>query len=220
MTDGRLSTDTAPLSPSAQSGHDRPADRPRPHAVCVYCGAADGLSGRYKEEAARLGTVLGRHRIDLIYGGGLLGLMGVTADATLAAGGRVTGIIPDHMKAREIDHPGLTELIVVESMHARKRLMVDRSDAFVVLPGGIGTLDETFEILSWRQLGLHDKPIILVNVDGFWEPLLGLLDRIRDEGFVRRDARSLFTLVANVDAVLPALRAARYPESAAETGLM
>lgn len=167
-----------------------------------------------------MGRLLGENGIDLVYGGGLRGLMGAAADAALAAGGRVTGIIPGHMKALEIDHTGLTELIVVDSMHARKQLMVDRSDAFVVLPGGIGTLDETFELLSWKQLDLHAKPIIIVDVDGFWTPFLDLLERIRAEGFVRADIDRLFTLVRAVDAVLPALAEATYPDTAADTARM
>jgi len=216
-------TDTPSSSPSRANPTTRgaqtdPADpNAPPRTVCVYCGASTGVRPQYRAAATRLGELLGRNGIDLVYGGGLRGLMGATADAALAAGARVTGIIPGHMKSLEVDHPGLTELIVVDSMHARKQLMVDRSDAFVVLPGGIGTLDETFEILSWKQLGLHDKPIIIVNIDGFWDPLLTLLDRVRDLGFVRQDTRSLFTQVTDVEAIVPALRGAHYVETTADT---
>ena len=131
------------------------------------------VSDTYKDAAHQLGTLLGQNGHQLVYGGGRVGLMGIVADATLAAGGPVVGIIPEHIQVLEVEHTGLTELLVVDSMHTRKRMMVDRSDAFVVLPGGLGTLDETFEILTWKQLRLHDKPIVVANIDGYWDPLEG-----------------------------------------------
>ena len=132
------------------------------------------VSDTYKDAAHQLGTLLGQNGHQLVYGGGRVGLMGIIADATLAAGGPVVGIIPEHIQVLEVEHTGLSELLVVDSMHTRKRMMVDRSDAFVVLPGGLGTLDETFEILTWKQLRLHDKPIVVANIDGYWDPLEGM----------------------------------------------
>ena len=136
--------------------------------------------------------------------------MGLAADAALAAGGRVIGIIPEHIQKLEVDHRGLTELHVVDSMHARKQMMVERSDAFVILPGGIGTLDELFEIITWKQLKLHDKPVIIVNVDGFWDPLVALMGHLESSGFLRKPnlasaSSALFTIVADVEAILPLL---------------
>ena len=142
-------------------------------SVCVYCGSSSRVSDTYKDAAHQLGTLLGENGHQLVYGGGRVGLMGIVADATLAAGGSVVGIIPEHIQVLEVEHTGLTELLVVDSMHTRKRMMVDRSDAFVVLPGGLGTLDETFEILTWKQLRLHDKPIVVANIDGYWDALEG-----------------------------------------------
>jgi hypothetical protein len=181
-------------------------------SVCVYCGSSSQVDEAYKTAAHDLGTEIGRRGLRLVYGGGRVGLMGITADAALAAGGEVTGIIPHHIQAMEVDHPGLTELHVVESMHIRKKMMVDRSDAFIILPGGLGTMDEAFEIITWRQLGLHDKPIIVVNVKGYWEPFRTLLTHIRDTGFGRGDSSRLYTFVESVDDVWPAL--ARAPEPA------
>ena len=123
---------------------------------------------------------------DIVYGGGRVGLMGIVADAGLKGGAKVVGIIPDHIKRYEVDHTGLTELIVVESMHIRKQMMVERSDAFIILPGGIGTLDEMFEIITWRQLRLHGKPVVIVNTDGFWNPLIALMEHMTETGFMRK----------------------------------
>jgi uncharacterized protein (TIGR00730 family) len=139
--------------------------------LCVYCGSSPGVDPRYREAARALGGGLAARGIELVYGGGRNGLMGLVADAVLAGGGKVTGVIPLHLQNRELAHVGLSELLVVDSMHERKRVMAERADAFAVLPGGIGTLDETVEILSWRQLGLHDKPIYVVDIAGYWSPL-------------------------------------------------
>ena len=184
-------------------------------SVCVYCGSRKGDDPVWRRAAERLGHGLAERGIGLVYGGGTIGLMGEIANAALAAGGRVTGIIPTHLDKHEIGHRGVTELLVVESMHERKRLMFERSDAFVVLPGGIGTLDETFEIVTWRQLHLHDKPILLVNQDGYWEPFLKLIDHIVDRDFASVGIRRLFQVVDDVDDVFAALQDASAPREPA-----
>ena len=176
-----------------------------PSSVCVYCGSSARVNDVYKEAARQLGTCLARAGVQLVYGGGRVGLMGILADAALAAGGRVVGIIPEHIQALEVDHTGLTELVVVGSMHERKRMMVDRSDAFVVLPGGLGTLDETFEVVTWKQLRLHDKPVLIADIAGYWRPLLSLLAHADDEGFISGGHRRLFSVVAGIEDVLEAL---------------
>jgi hypothetical protein len=174
-------------------------------AVCVYCGSSLGAGPRYAEAARRLGRELAAHRLRLIYGGGGIGLMAEAADAAMAAGGEVIGVIPELLQKREKGHRGITELRVVASMHERKNLMFDLADAFVILPGGFGTLDEAFEMLTWRQLRLHDKPILFLNVDGYWAPLGNLVDHFIHEGFARESCRRLFTLVATVEDVVPTL---------------
>lgn len=176
-----------------------------PNSVCVYCGSSSRVAEVFKNAAHALGDGLARRGIQLVYGGGRVGLMGIAADAALAAGGHVVGIIPDHLQTAEVEHVGLSELHVVDSMHTRKRMMVERSDAFIVLPGGLGTLDEAFEILTWKQLRLHDKPVVIVDIDGYWRPLRGLIDHMVAEGFARDESRALFTVVEEVDAVFPAL---------------
>lgn len=179
--------------------------------VCVYCGSSSLVAEAYRIAATRVGTALAQAGIELIYGGGRIGLMGLLADATLAAGGRVTGIIPGFLNDRELGHAGVTKLIVVESMHERKQRMFELADAFVILPGGLGTLDETFECVTWRQLGLHDRPILLVDVDGYWQPLMRLVDHVVETGFARA-AQRLFTVVLTPEEMMAALAAA--PESA------
>jgi hypothetical protein len=148
----------------------------------------------------------------LVYGGGHVGLMGVVADAVLAAGGEVVGIIPEHLEVREVHHQGLSELHVVDSMHARKQLMVELSDGFVALPGGIGTLDETFEIMTWRQLGLHDKPLVILDQGGFGQPLQAMLEAIVAGGFLDAGVADYYSLVADVEGVFTALAAAPSPQ--------
>lgn len=175
-------------------------------SLCVYCGSRVGSSERYQSEAARLGRMLAERDIALIYGGGQIGIMGVIADATLDAGGKVIGIIPEHLQRTEVGHEAVSELVIVESMHSRKMQMVERSDAFVVLPGGLGTLDETFEIITWRQLSLHDKPIVIVDIDGYWQPLVRLIDGVVEGGFADPSVRRLATVVQSVDEILPAIR--------------
>lgn len=155
-------------------------------SVCVYCGSSDFVADSYKDAARRTGEALAANGYDIVYGGGRVGLMGIVADAGLKGGAKVVGIIPDHIKRYEVDHTGLTELIVVESMHIRKQMMVERSDAFIILPGGIGTLDEMFEIITWRQLRLHGKPVVIINTDGFWNPLIALMEHMTETGFMRK----------------------------------
>lgn len=174
-------------------------------AICVYCGSSSRVDQSHKDSASRIGRLIGERGLQLVYGGGRVGLMGIAADATLAAGGEVIGIIPGHIQELEVEHTGLTELHVVDSMHTRKRMMFDRSDAFVVLPGGLGTLDETFEIITWKQLGLHDKPVVIVDADGYWRPMLDMLNHMIDSGFARTEHLSLFRVVDDVDAVFDAL---------------
>jgi uncharacterized protein (TIGR00730 family) len=156
----------------------------RPH-ICVFCGSSRGSRPSYTEAARRVGAALARNRLGLVYGGGRVGLMGVVADAALAAGGRVVGVIPEPLATREIAHDGLSELHVVPGMHERKALMAQRSAGFFMLPGGLGTLEEFFEVLTWSALGLHQKPIGVLNVEGYFDPLLALLDHAAAARFVR-----------------------------------
>jgi uncharacterized protein (TIGR00730 family) len=173
---------------------------------CVYCGSSSRVLPGYKENAATLGRRLAEDGIDVVYGGGRVGLMGIVADSALAAGGKVFGIIPSHIQAMEVEHHGLTELHVVDSMHTRKRMMADRSDSFIILPGGFGTLDEAFEIITWKKLHMHDKPIILFDDNGFWQPLVKLMDSIIHEGFAHERDRELYTVVGSLDAVFDILK--------------
>lgn len=154
-------------------------------SVCVFCGSCSGVRSTYVAAARELGTLLAHQGIELIYGGGHVGLMGELADAALAAGGRVVGIIPQHLMRPEVAHQRLTELVVVDSMHTRKRQMAERAQAFIALPGGYGTLEELFEMITWLQLQLHAKPIGAVNVSGFFDPLLTLVKHSAQEGFIR-----------------------------------
>lgn len=176
-----------------------------PRSVCVYCGSSGHADEAYKKAAHEMGEALALRGMRVVYGGGHVGLMGLLADAAIKAGGEVVGIIPAFIRLREVQHEGLTELHVVEDMHTRKRMMVDRADAFLILPGGFGTLDETFEILTWRQLGLHNKPIVIYNVNGFWTPLALLLDHIMNRGFAPRDNRHFYKLVERLEDVFTAL---------------
>ncbi len=180
-------------------------------SVCVYCGSAVGHNSRYRESARRFGTLLARHGIRLIFGGGRVGLMREVADSAIAAGGEVIGIIPEHLETREVGHRGLSELRIVSSMHERKNLMFELADGFVVLPGGFGTLDEAFEMITWRQLRLHDKPIVFASIEGYWQPFMQLANHVVQEGFARADALQLFTVVDDVDEVIPTLNRAPPP---------
>jgi uncharacterized protein (TIGR00730 family) len=179
----------------------------RLRSLCVYCGSSSQVDPAYREGAATLGRDLAAAGIALVFGGGQVGLMGIIANAALEAGGKVVGVIPRHLDREEVGHRGIQELHVVETMHERKALMFQLSDAFAVLPGGLGTMDETFEMITWRQLGLHDRPIVLVNQQGYWDPLLALLRHIADSGFAQRGLFDLFTLIHRIDEVIPTIRA-------------
>jgi uncharacterized protein (TIGR00730 family) len=179
--------EAAPLAPIPHS--------PLPIArICVYCGSNTGANPAYATAARHLGTLLGERGMGLVYGGGKVGLMGLVADAALAAGAEVIGVIPEALRAREVGHTGLTELRVVGTMHERKAVMEDLSDGFVALPGGLGTLDELFEILTWAQLGMHRKPCGLLDVEGFFAPLIAWLDHATAEGFIRPQHRAVIAV--------------------------
>lgn len=162
----------------------------QPTSVCVYCGSRDGRDPAYADAAAGVGTMLARNNWQLVYGAGDVGLMGRVAAATQAAGGRTFGVIPVHLFEREVGRRGLDTFVITETMHERKKVMFMNADAVVVLPGGAGSLDELFEVITWRQLGLHDKPIILMNTNGYWGPLIQLVDHIIAEGFADGDVKA------------------------------
>jgi uncharacterized protein (TIGR00730 family) len=178
-------------------------------AVCVYCGSNTGIQPIYAARAARLGERLARDRLTVVYGGGNVGLMGVLADAALSAGGEVVGVIPEQLVGWEVAHAGLSRLEVVSSMHERKARMFDLSDAFIALPGGFGTLDEMFEMLTWRQLGLGDKPCAFLDVHGFYTPLIAMLDRMVEQGFLRAEHRRDLWHGEDIDALLAWMRGYR-----------
>ncbi|MGB5760218.1 MAG: TIGR00730 family Rossman fold protein [Acidimicrobiales bacterium] len=190
-----------PLRPTAE-----PAPRPV-RSVCVYCASSSGNNDAIIEGAIELATMLAAEDIELIYGGGAVGLMGLMADTVMAAGGRVTGIIPTPLMPREVAHRDITRLIEVASMHARKAEMVERSDAFVALPGGFGTLEELAEVLTWAQLGIHDKAVGLLNIDGFFDHLLSFLDRCIADRVLKEKNRRLLIDRKDPVALLEALRA-------------
>ncbi|MCL2468855.1 MAG: TIGR00730 family Rossman fold protein [Alphaproteobacteria bacterium] len=174
-------------------------------SVCIYCGSSATVDPYYRTLAYRVGTLLGTQKIRLIYGGGRSGLMGEVADGALHAGGTVIGIIPHHMQAREIEHRTLSELHVVDTMHTRKMMMAEKADGFVVLPGGLGTLEEVFEILTWKQLGLHNKPIVIFNAQEFWNPLLGLIRHIIAAQFAPANNEQLYEVIESLEQLMPAL---------------
>ncbi len=176
-------------------------------SVCVYCGSRSGLDPAYRAAARDVGTQIGRMGAQLVYGGGHAGLMGVVADAALAAGAPVVGVIPQALMARELGHAGITQLHVVETMHERKRMMAERSDAFVALPGGIGTLEELFEVWTWRQLGYHDKPLGLLNTAGYFDRLLAFLGETEAQGFVQPSQSRLLQVDAEPTPLLQRLAA-------------
>jgi uncharacterized protein (TIGR00730 family) len=180
-------------------------------SVLVYCGSAEGRSPAFREAAARLGRLLAEAGIALIYGGGAIGLMGVMARAAMEAGGEVIGVIPGFLDSAEKGLRSLTRLEVVDSMHLRKERMFALCDAVIVLPGGLGTLDEAFEVVTWRQLGLHDKPILLVDIEGYWRPFVALIEHVVAAGFAPAVACGLFRRVASVEAALAALAEAPEP---------
>jgi uncharacterized protein (TIGR00730 family) len=180
--------------------------------VCVFCGASTGRSPAYARAARAFGAAAAANGLGVVYGGGRVGLMGSVADGALAAGGEVVGVIPQSLVDRELAHRGLTELHVVGSLHERKALMAELSDAFVALPGGFGTLDELLEQLTWSQLGLHDKPVGLLDVDGYWRPLIALARHATQEGFVRESDLAAIAVATDADGLLDRLaRASRGP---------
>lgn len=172
-------------------------------SLCVFCGSSAGKDPAMAGMAYRLGASLAGHGIRLVYGGGNVGLMGQVAQGVMENGGFVTGVIPEHLLKMEVGHTGLSELVVVDNMHNRKARMFELADAFAVLPGGLGTLDETFEILTWKQLGLHDKPVVLVDEFGFWDPLLVMIDKMIAGGFVAPRHRGLFAVAAKAEDAVP-----------------
>jgi uncharacterized protein (TIGR00730 family) len=176
-----------------------------PENICVYCGSSNRSVSRFGDMAYRLGTLIARHGSRLIYGGGGVGLMRRVAEGCIEAGGEVTGIIPRHLHDRELACEVVQDLLVVDTMHERKMLMASRADAFIALPGGFGTLDELFEILTWRQLGLHAKPVILIDYDGYWGPLREMIARMLAEHFVSEPQAQTLTVVATVEEAMAAL---------------
>jgi hypothetical protein len=186
-------------------------------AVTVFGGAASGQDPAYRRAALALGEGLAQAGITVIYGGGGIGIMGAVADGALGVGGHVIGIIPDFLARREVAHRGVSEMIVTDSMHSRKSRMFEMSDAFVTLPGGLGTLDETFEMITWRQLDLHNKPILICDIGGWAAPFMALIDTLIGQGFALPSARALYEVVGSTDAVLARLRQVPAGDQAVET---
>ncbi len=174
-------------------------------SVAVFCGSSSGSSSTFLKTAENLGKLLGSAKITLVYGGGKTGLMGAVANGALCSGGNVIGVMPDFLKRREVDHPNLTKLILVKNMHARKQKMFELSDGFIILPGGVGTLDETLEIITWRQLRVHKKPILIVNVNDYWQPLIKLIDTTIQNGFSASLTRDLFAVTNSTDGIVKML---------------
>lgn len=184
------------------------------HAIsrlCVFCASGDGRSPAYGEAAQEVGTLLAEEGITTVYGGGRIGLMGTLADAALSAGGKVIGVIPKLLMAKEVGHPGLTDLRIVQSMHERKAMMADMSDGFLALPGGLGTLEEICELLTWAQLGIHAKPCALLNVGGYYDHLARFLDHATAEGLIRPENRSLLLIDDEPRRLLAKMREHRAP---------
>ncbi len=179
--------------------------------VCVFCGSSSGARPAYAAAARELGELLARHGIGLVYGGGDVGLMGVLADSALAAGGEVIGVIPQALADREVAHGGLTALHVVRTMHERKQMMHDLSDGFIALPGGLGTLEEFFEVLTWGQLGMHAKPCGILDVEGYYEPLLALLDRAVDDQLLKPENRAMLIYDTSAERLLDRMAKYRAP---------
>ncbi len=177
-------------------------------SLCVYCGSSVGADPRYARAAEVLGRSAARRSLRIVFGGGRVGLMGKVADAALNEGGEVIGVIPEFLETREVGHRGLTRLEVVESMHSRKMRMFDLSDAFCILPGGFGTLDEVIEVITWKQLSLHDKPIFLLNLRNYWAPFLAMVRHQVEAGFIRPQHEGLFTVIEGVEELLDAVATA------------
>jgi uncharacterized protein (TIGR00730 family) len=187
-------------------------------SLCVYCGSSVGRDPAHARAAAEVGRMLADEGVRLVYGGGAVGLMGVVADAVMDAGGDVLGVIPKGLFSNEVGHTGITELVEVDSMHQRKQRMAEEADAFLALPGGLGTLEELAEITTWAQLGIHAKPVGVLDIDGFWAPLLEFLDQSVEAGFLRPANRRLIVRITDVADVLPELGAQRAPEVPALLG--
>lgn len=181
-------------------------------SVCVYCGASPGHDPLYAEAARALGREMAQQTLALVYGGGHVGLMGIIADAVLEAGGEVTGVIPKALMDTEVGHNRLTRLLVVKDMHERKALMAEHANGFIAMPGGLGTLEELFEAMTWAQLGFHEKPVGLLNVNGFYDPLIAFLSQLEQEGFLRAEHRHLLINENEPSALLERLRGFRMPE--------
>lgn len=181
-------------------------------SIAVFCGSSPGNSPSYKLAATRLGEYLASQSIELVYGGAQVGLMGAVADGCLAAGGRVFGVLPQALAEVELAHPGLTELHIVPDMHARKYAMAERADGFIAMPGGAGTLEEIFEVWTWTQLGMHKKPLGLLNISGFYDPLIEFLDSIPGAGFMRPAHRDLLQVADQPDQLLAMLRSCVLPD--------
>ncbi len=179
---------------------------PAIHSLLVYCGANEGFGSVYRDAAVELGTLLAKENITLVFGGGSIGLMGIVADAALQSGGKVSGVIPDFLDAKEIGHKGVTQMHLVGSMHERKALMEKLSDAIVALPGGFGTMDEIFEMLTWAQLGLHRKPVGLLNINNYYDHFLAQLDVMVREGFLTPSNRNLLVVAATPAELIERLR--------------
>jgi uncharacterized protein (TIGR00730 family) len=177
-------------------------------ALCVFCGSRTGDNPAFEASARELGVEMARRELALVYGAGSIGIMGILADSMHQNGGQITGIIPEFLDEIEVGRHDIQEFIVTPSMHERKAKMFQMSDAFIVLPGGLGSLDETFEIITWRQLGLHDKPIIIANIDGYWDPLIDLIEATIARGFAGTESTSYFTVVDDVPGIFAALETA------------
>ena len=188
------------MTASVLTNHSAP-----PFSVCVYCGSRLGAKPAYRALAQALGTAIGQRGWQLVYGGGRAGLMGEVAEATLAAGGKVVGVIPDSLMKLEVGHAGLTELHVVDTMHQRKQMMAERSDAFIAMPGGIGTFEELFEVWTWRHLGYHDRPLGLLETAGYWAPMVAFLRHSVTEGFMGDDQLAMLHLDDNIERLLDQL---------------
>ena len=175
-------------------------------SLCVYCSASVNIDERYRDLAREMGHLIAKEKVRLVYGGAHIGMMGAVSDGVLASGGTVLGVTTKHLGEHEGIHAGLKELKIVDDMHARKFMMFEEADAFAVLPGGFGTLEELFEVLTWKQIGLHAKPIIIVNHKGFWDPLKALIEELGRDKFISKNDSNLCHFVDSVDAVIPAIR--------------
>lgn len=177
-----------------------------PKSICVFCGAQNTIPKHHIEAGAKFGEMLAARAVTMVYGGGDCGLMGAVANSSMKKGGRVVGVFPMALKNIENEHQALSEIIMVEGMHERKKIMFDRSDAIVVLPGGFGTLDEMFEIITWKQIGLHTKPVVIFNHDGYWDHLATLMDQIIVKGFATPETRGYYKFVTTVDGIFEAMQ--------------